>query len=73
MLMNRILGQNFMGEVYRILYKNTKTKNESSSLILKIAPRHRISSEKMKLRNMFLREIQMYDEVSCICILKEQT
>lgn len=58
-------GDNFMGELYRILYKdaNDSDNKNQSSLILKIAPSNLLRREKMRLRNLFLREIDMYDQV----------
>lgn len=60
-----MLGDNFVGMIYRILYKDaneTSDKNQSS-LILKIAPTDEFRREKQKLRELFLREISIYDEV----------
>lgn len=54
-----------MGEIYRILYSDDdeNNSNTASSLILKIAPRNPVRREKFHARDMFLREITMYDEV----------
>lgn len=57
-----------MGEVYRILYENSnenENRNESS-LILKIAPTNLARREKMRSRELFVREINMYDKVIII-------
>lgn len=51
-----------MGEIYRVRYKSYK-KSDMKSLILKIAPKISISTDKDKIRNMFLHEILMYDQV----------
>lgn len=58
-------GDNFIGEIYRILYKdvNDKKNENQSPLILKIAPRNLLRREKLRLRALFLREISMYDQV----------
>lgn len=52
-----------MGEVYRVLYKEAD-KNSQSSLILKVAPRNPIRREKMRSRDLFVREINMYEKVN---------
>lgn len=51
--------------IYRILYKDAKETNDKnqSSLILKIAPTDPFRRESQKLRELFLREISIYDEV----------
>lgn len=61
-------GDNFIGEIYRILYKdaNDSENKNKSSLILKIAPSNLLRREKMKLRSLFMREINMYDQVRII-------
>lgn len=58
-------GDNFVGVIYRILYKdaNETSGKEQSSLILKIAPTDPFRREMQKLRELFLREISIYDEV----------
>lgn len=59
-------GDNFMGEIYRILFETSDDKNDrkKSSLILKIAPRNPFRRKMIPLRDIFLREIHMYDVVS---------
>lgn len=57
------LGQNFMGEIYRVLYKNNETNDNPTSLILKLAPTNRVDEEKKRSRIMFLREMLMYSQV----------
>ena len=55
-----------MGEVYRVLYENAN-KNEKpnqSSLILKIAPTNPARREKMRSRELFVREVNIYDKVN---------
>lgn len=55
-----------MGEVYRVKYKDAnenEIKNQSS-IILKIAPSNPIRRERMRSRDLFLREINMYDKVN---------
>ncbi|XP_031627282.1 uncharacterized protein LOC116343401 [Contarinia nasturtii] len=54
-------GANFMGNVYRILYEDEN--HNQSSLILKIAPKNLKRRGEFALRQMFLREIDMYDKV----------
>ncbi|XP_055304442.1 uncharacterized oxidoreductase dhs-27-like [Sitodiplosis mosellana] len=55
-------GDNFMGEVYRVLYEESNEKIESS-LILKVAPRNPMRRERMRSRDLFVREINMYDKI----------
>lgn len=59
------LGDNFIGEILRIFYKdaNDNETSEKSSLILKIAPQNVLRRQKLRLRDLFLREIDMYDQV----------
>lgn len=66
-------GDNFIGEIYRILYKdgNDSENEKQSSLILKIAPRNLQRRKKLRLRELFLREIDMYDQVSFMLKLEE--
>lgn len=55
-----------MGEVYRILYNgcdDNKNKRQSS-FILKVAPRNRMRRERMRSRDLFVREIDVYDKVN---------
>ena len=61
-------GDHFIGEIYRILYKdaNDSDNKNQSSLILKIAPSNLLRREKFRLRNLFQREINMYDQVCMI-------
>lgn len=65
-----ITGDNFVGEIYRILYKDANDQNneKQSSLILKIAPRNLCRREKFRIRDLFMREINMYDEVGRISV-----
>lgn len=60
-----IVGDNFIGEIYRILFKDANDENneKQSSLILKIAPKNLFRRERFRIRDLFLREINMYDEV----------
>lgn len=66
-------GDNFMGKIYRILYKdgNDSENKKQSSLILKIAPRNLQRRKELRLRELFLREIDMYDQVSFMSKLEE--
>lgn len=50
-----------MGLIYRILFKTDDTRK--TSLILKIAPKDEMRRKTLGVRNLFLREISMYDEV----------
>lgn len=50
-----------MGLIYRILFKTDDTRK--TSLILKIAPKDVMRRKTLRVRNLFLREISMYDEV----------
>lgn len=50
-----------MGLIYRILFKTDDTRK--TSLILKIAPKDEMRRKTLRVRNLFLREISMYDEV----------
>lgn len=61
-------GDNFIGEIFRILIKrnNDNGHQEHTSLILKIAPRNLIRRQKANSRDIFLREIQMYSEVCSV-------
>lgn len=55
-----------MGEVYRVLYKKAnddETKGQMS-LILKVAPRNAIRRDRMRSRDLFVREINMYEKVN---------
>ena len=61
----QISGDNFMGEVYRVLYKDANEKSQSS-LILKVAPRNPARREHMRSRDLFVREIDLYDKVSIL-------
>lgn len=51
--------------IFRILYKDANEAIDAnpSSLILKIAPSDVQLREKRNLRDLFLREIKIYDEV----------
>lgn len=58
-----------MGEIFRIFYEDEnvcENKNQPSSLILKIAPRNLARREMFRSRQMFLHEIDMYDQVSLV-------
>lgn len=57
-----------MGEIYRVLYRDVNHTENESSLILKISPSNLIRRKKLKVRDLFVREINMYDKV--IVILK---
>lgn len=57
------LGDNFNGEIYRVLYKTEHDDTKQSSLILKIALRNETRREMTGARSLFLREISMYDQV----------
>lgn len=50
-----------MGDIFRVLFKTAD--DATKSLILKMAPTNKDRREKMGVRDMFLREISMYDEV----------
>lgn len=54
-----------MGLIYRILFKNCDDTDDTrkTSLILKIAPKDEMRRKTLGVRNLFLREISMYDEV----------
>lgn len=52
-----------MGQVFRVQYRIPNKYEKSSSLIMKVAPKDRTSGDEFRLRQMFLREIFMYDEV----------
>lgn len=57
-----------MGEIYRVWYcEDRDSDNSPDSVILKIAPKHLGRRAKFNLRNLFLREITMYDEVRFNC------
>lgn len=56
---------NFIGVVYRVSFSKEDSKNdESSKLILKVAPQNLARREQFFSRPCFLREIFMYNEVS---------
>lgn len=55
-----------MGEIFRVLYKDVNCTENESSLILKIAPNNLVRREKLKVRDLFVREINMYDKVTVI-------
>lgn len=59
------LGESLNGEIYRILFKcdNNLNGSKEESLILKIAPSNPFRREKFRMRDIYLREIQMYKEV----------
>lgn len=57
-------GENFMGQIFRIKYKQSDESKWPTSLILKLAPKDRIAADEVRLRLMFLREIFMYQDVS---------
>lgn len=52
-----------MGEIYRVSCQDNNNTGNQTSLILKIAPKHMLRREKFRLRQLFLREIIIYDEV----------
>lgn len=54
-----------MGEIFRNPYKKSddETDEKPTSLILKTAPRSLLRREKSNSRNVFLREIFLYDTV----------
>lgn len=60
------LGDNFQGNISRILFKrpNGGDEFEKKSLILKVAPKNVARRQMAGSRNVFLREISMYDEVN---------
>lgn len=58
-----------MGNIYRVLYED-EHKNKSS-LILKLAPTNLQRRKIYKIHNLFLREINMYDEVKLLPIKLE--
>lgn len=59
---------NFIGVVYRILFKNEDESSDGneawSKLILKIAPQNEARRKQFISRPFFLREIYLYEEVS---------
>lgn len=57
------LGDNLMGEIYRILFEDEDGINQSS-IILKIAPTNPARRKAFQTRETFLREIIMYDQVN---------
>lgn len=57
-------GDNFMGEIFRVLCQDTTNSNNQTSLILKKAPRNLMLRQAFHSRDLFLREIAMYDQVS---------
>lgn len=57
-----IIGDNFIGIVYRV-FCNTADKKKSSKLILKIAPENEAQRQLVRARSCFLREIYIYNEV----------
>lgn len=60
-------GDNFMGIIYRILFKNGGDNNiKKTSLILKIAPSDEMRRKTLGVRKLFLREVLMYNEVNLI-------
>lgn len=60
----QILGDNFNGQIYRILFKCANEDDDKrKSLILKIAPRNIMRRQKLNIRPLFLREIMLYDDV----------
>lgn len=65
-------GDNFVGAIYRIIYKDAKDSHNESSLILKIAPSARVNREKQRLHELFVREIFIYDQVCSTLIEKSR-
>lgn len=57
-----------MGIIYRILFKSRSDNDDTkeTSLILKIAPSDEMRRKTIGVRNLFLREISMYNEVISI-------
>lgn len=53
---------NFIGIVYRVLFSK-EDESKSSKLILKVAPQNAARREQFKSRDLFLREIYLYNEV----------
>lgn len=57
-----------MGEIFRIQFKpsddDDNDHSKKSSLILKCAPTNPLRRQRVGVRNLFLREITMYDEVT---------
>lgn len=58
----RNTGDNFIGEIYRILYK-CENDTKQSSLILKMAAQNMARREKFNLSAFFARETRVYKEV----------
>lgn len=56
------LGNNLVGEIYRILITDNAAKQKS--LILKIAPKDENRRKNFNVRCVFIREIYMYDQVN---------
>lgn len=59
----RLLGDNFVGIVYRITC-STEDESRTKSLFLKIAPSDPIKRAIVPVRNFFIRESYMYNVVS---------
>lgn len=55
-----------MGEIYRITFESTDRNDnvKKGSFILKIAPRNVKYRELLEVRNLFMGEIFMYEQVS---------
>lgn len=61
-------GDNFGGSLNRVLYHSLDNdddndSNKNSSLYMKIAPDDRMQRKENQSRELFLREIYLYDEV----------
>lgn len=57
-------ASNFMGIVHRVSFKRTnENADDSSSLIIKISPQHLERRIQFHSRELFLREIFLYDVV----------
>lgn len=57
-----------MGEIYRVLYQDVNYIENESSLILKIAPSNLVRREKTRIHDLFVREINMYDQVTTVIL-----
>lgn len=56
-------GDNFLGIVHRVTYKNQSDENSESTLILKVAPTNPARREAFGSRKFFLREIHLYNDI----------
>lgn len=70
---------NFVGIIHRVSFSKEEADNSSTeaaeNLILKVAPQNNFCRNKFNSRQLFLREIHMYEEVgvlrSIVCIFKQ--